>query len=553
MKRILSGMGTVAALACLFGACLFGACDAEVTTPCRTNADCEVGTCNTVNNECTDPPVGGGCAKNGDCEDGSICAGANGQSCVAVAQGNCTERFPADDTYRDDDAFYIGLTAPLSGADTFIGTSIADGARLAVDDFNANGGLRGERPIVLVLCDDQGDIETAKANGATLAGMGIQSLVGPVFSGQVLETADGVDGTVADNVLLISPSATNPAITGVRDASPRCVESCSADAACEAECPGLVWRTAASDDLQGKALSKYFASIEELVAMRGGVSRTNIEVAILSGAGAYGALLSDIVRTTLVFNDQPAVTQGSAFSAISYESEAGSFDTNAVDDVLAGSPDAIFLLGTSEVAQIVQYIEEGWAGPDADRPVYLIPDGGFTPELATVAAAFGAQGRIRGTVAGSSSVEFEAFAGEFRTSFTGGQSAPDVFGAAGAYDAIYLLVYSALALGDTPPTADALARGFGSLVVGESVSVGKADLGVAASILGEGGAVDLVGASGSLDFDLQSGDTPSDIQVLCIPSSASSATFFRSGAFYEDGNVVGPADPGTDGAFVCPF
>src|SRR3954468_14456336 len=50
----------------------------------------------------------------------------------------------------------VAVLAPLSGQSAFLGQALVDGAKLAVDERNARGGIKG-RQIRLQLVDDQND------------------------------------------------------------------------------------------------------------------------------------------------------------------------------------------------------------------------------------------------------------------------------------------------------------------------------------------------------------------------------------------------------------
>lgn len=570
----------LAALALPALAALGASCNLIVTadtTSCESDEDCvnfENNVCDTAQGVCVSANQ---CEANAECADDEVCRPAVPRRCEKIRQGKCTELYPDNDTFRDDNAMLVGVTVPLT-VEASTGISITNGAKLGVDQFNKDGGVEGVRPMVLIICDDAGEAQDAFENGQTLATIGVQAIIGPAFSGQTVQTAGTLEapGTVANDVLLISPSATSPLVTGIQDTSPACLESCSG-AACDS-CPGLVWRTSPSDEFQGAALSQYFeAQLEEVVKARGIVDpelpRDEITVYVLYKPDAYGDLLSEVIRTQLTFNGQPATTQqGVTFFRQNYEDVEPETDGIQPDPaVLAAAveaqPDAIFLIGTSEVAAIMRTIEADWIGPDADRPFYIFGDGGLGGAVAdavrgpTKIADPPAPGlpvieRVRGSIPGpASSATFNAFAGDYDVEFPAdatGQG-PNVFGAAGGYDIVFMLAYSSIAARGAPLTAETLARGFSALsdTSATEIEAGSSKIGQAASILSANeGTINFQGASGDLDFDITTGEAPSPIQIWCVPPSGDSGV--NSGAYYDGTAIVGASEPAA-GAFSCPF
>jgi branched-chain amino acid transport system substrate-binding protein len=547
---------------------------------CSSNDDCvnfDNHVCDTNEGVCISADT---CASNSECAADEVCRPAQPRRCEKLLQGNCQEVYPDNDTFRDDNAILIGVTAPLTVSDVGTGTSIVNGAKLGVDQFNKDGGVEGTRPLVLVICDDTGDTTPAAQNGQTLAKIGVPVIIGPAFSGQTLETAgtDQAPGTVANDVLLISPSATSPLVTGIDDTSPKCLDDCEG-AACDS-CPGLVWRTSPSDIIQGAGMSQYFTEeLEQRVRDRGGITRTgNIKVYVLYKPDPYGDLLSEVIRTQLIFNGESATTQQNEFFfRVEYaDADAATAgiqpDPAAIQAAIDADPDAIFIIGTGESAKIIKDIELGWSAsgkPEADRPYYFLGDGGLGGDTAAVARGEDTDPlvppvdpvrpvieRIRGSIPGPIlSSTFDAFRGDYNGKFPAdpetGHGAT-TFGASGAYDIVFMIAYSTIAARGAPITAEQLARGFASLSDTEATTIqaGSTSIGQAASILGDGGTINFEGASGSLDFDLSTGEAASPIQIWCIAPSGEAGE--NSGAYYDGTGLAGESEPAID-AFSCPF
>lgn len=136
--------------------------------------------------------------------------------------------------------------------------------------------------------------------------------------------------------------------------------------------------------------------------------------------------------------------------------------------------------------------------------------------------------------------------GTFESAYQGSFGAdPSAFGAAGAFDATYLVALSLTTLDGRTPTGALLSQGMGKLVRGESFPADFSKLARAFDVLRNGGTIDFAGASGKLDFDLSTGEAPSDIALWCV-SLEGKARFERSGVLYDavTGTIAGD--------FSCP-
>ena len=115
---------------------------------------------------------------------------------------------------RDQDAVPIGLIFPLSGRVAHFGNESRDGALLAIEEINAAGGLLG-RQLRAISEDDEGIAErTINAFTRLTTRDNVRFVVGSSTSGATL----GITNLAQQRgVLLISPSATNIAVTNAGD------------------------------------------------------------------------------------------------------------------------------------------------------------------------------------------------------------------------------------------------------------------------------------------------------------------------------------------------
>ena len=103
----------------------------------------------------------------------------------------------------------LGWAGPLSGGGAAVGQQSLNGARQAVDDLNAAGGLLGER-VALLAEDDAGDPKQAVSVANRLAGRGVRFVVGHQNSGASIPASTVY---AEEGVLQVSPASTSPQFT----------------------------------------------------------------------------------------------------------------------------------------------------------------------------------------------------------------------------------------------------------------------------------------------------------------------------------------------------
>ena len=129
------------------------------------------------------------------------------------------------------DVFKIGGIGPMTGDAAAYGEAVDNGAKLAVEEINKNGGINGKQ-VEFKTEDDQADAEKAVNAYNTLKDWGMQALMGTVTSAPCIAVADK---TAADNMFQITPSGS----------------------AVECAANPNVYRVCYSDPAQGTASAKY--------------------------------------------------------------------------------------------------------------------------------------------------------------------------------------------------------------------------------------------------------------------------------------------------------
>ena len=108
-------------------------------------------------------------------------------------------------------AFKLGGTGPLTGAAAIYGNACKNGAQIAVDEINAEG---GDIQFELNYQDDEGDAEKAVNAYNTLKDWGMQLSLGSVTSKPCEATAAE---TYSDRIFALTPSASSTGTTEGKD------------------------------------------------------------------------------------------------------------------------------------------------------------------------------------------------------------------------------------------------------------------------------------------------------------------------------------------------
>ena len=138
---------------------------------------------------------------------------------VCVGTAGCTK--------QDTTPIQIGFVAGLTGKAADLGIGGRNGAQLAIDAFNAAGGLNG-RPINLILKDDESSGERGKLVVGELVASKVTAIVGPMTSAVAAATAPIANDA---GILMMGGTVTTTALTGIDDQFFRVIGSTTAHSA----------------------------------------------------------------------------------------------------------------------------------------------------------------------------------------------------------------------------------------------------------------------------------------------------------------------------------
>jgi branched-chain amino acid transport system substrate-binding protein len=360
---------------------------------------------------------------------------------------------------------YIGYAMPSKSVKA---GSVKLAVMQALGEINEAGGVGG-RPIGLVVCDTLGEeVVAAEAVAELGAASPLSGVIGTGGSGTMIAAAPEA---IAAKKVLISPSATSPAISVLED-------------------DGYINRTAVSDAYQGVVLA--------LIARREQMD----EVFVVHLEGPWGEGLRD--EFVAAFEAEGGTWEALAFDSASLDAEAVA--TAARDS----GADAILLASFSEEgAAIVKAVHDiGWS------PRWLLTDGLKDTEMIS---ASGVPAQLEGAIGTSPAVpegeDYDRFHDAFVTRW--GEE-PLTFSAAG-YDGTMLIAIS-MALAADPDSGAAVGAQLANTSAGDPVRPGEWSR--VLELLAAGAtSVDYVGASGPVDLDA-SGDVLGKIEEWRITDGA---------------------------------
>jgi len=438
------------------------------------------------------------CALNEDCREafgrGWTC-GEEGYCSEAPIPGRCDSH--PEGILEDLPAFedHILLGNIFDFGDFF---GMQKSARLAVIQVNTRDGLFGT-PFGMIECtnaDDFGD-DGLDANAATEQMavymsdvLGIRAIVGPATSTRA-EIAYNASSPF--DTLHISPSATSPGLTSIDG-------STSTDAE-----PGLFWRTAPPDSLQGKviALEMVAADVER--------------VGVVAQVGAYGEGLAQVFQSEFDGDDR-----SSELATYTDVSELGSIAAS----YNGGEFDAVLVISSS-TGEIADFMNAAASLSGYDSKLIFLPDGAFDIQLVDESESLAEHlyPNVRGTVpATPAGLAFNTFVASYQSVY---DEDPTVLPfTAQAYDAGWLAITGTAwsSLQEDGITGTGAARGLRRISSGSEFNTGPNDWNNVKAAFADGDSVDLLGASGSLDFDSETGETAAPVNVWNLIEYGSSWT-----------------------------
>lgn len=379
------------------------------------------------------------------------------------------------------DTIKIGALMSLTGALAPYGPPIADGAKLAVKQINAAGGVLGKQ-LELVIRDTGTSPDIGRDAASKLVELDhVQAIVGALSSGVTI-AASSV--TIPAEVVLISPASSSPAIPALDDND-------------------YVFRTVVSDAVQGVVMGRL------------AIMLNYSKVSVIYVNNAYGKGLADVFTKTF------KSLGGTVPASVPYEENKASY-RGEVEKVTTGNPDAIFMVSypVDGNKQIVEAVEAGYQGK------FLFSDGmkgeGVAPGPACASAD--KPGPIEGAYGTIASAGFhtDQFDKDYATAF-GPSTVPYNYQ---AYDAVMLIALAMERAGAT--NGQAIRDNLRAVANGPGEKIYYNEWAKAVALLKAGKEVNYEGVSGVVDFK-DNGDVAGGITIWKIDKCQVVPVFTVSG------------------------
>jgi branched-chain amino acid transport system substrate-binding protein len=279
----------------------------------------------------------------------------------------------------------LGILGDLTGPIESLAPPIVAGAQLAFDHVNAQGGILGGGKIVSVTGDSACDPSVAGPAADKLVNTDqVAGIVGAFCTGATIgaATTAGIPG----GVVMISPSASAPAVTTVED-NDLLFRTTPSDAFQGVKLADLLYSKGITDVALTYVNNDYGKGLADVFAARfaelGGTVTVNISHE--DGKADYRAELGQLAGGGSENLVVLAYISGSGLTILQQANEAGNFTTYFGGDGMIGDA-----LAGANVPNFVATRAGAYAGASADTFVKLATDGGLDPAATYAPQAYDA-------------------------------------------------------------------------------------------------------------------------------------------------------------------
>ena len=272
--------------------------------------------------------------------------------------------------HSDEHAVKLGFLGGFTGPIESLAPGILQGAQLAADHISASGGLLGGKALELVTGDSTCIDATAAANAADrlINSENLPAIVGPNCSGATISAAN--NAAIPGGAVIISPSATSPAVSDVDDND-------------------LLFRTVPSDSYQGESMAK--------LLMAKGI--TTIAITYINND--YGKGFADaLVNSYTALGGNVAASEAHEDGKADYRAEIGSLASSGAEHL------AVLAYANGSGQTIIRQALEG-----GDFTKFIGGDGMLAQSLIDAIGAEALEGMIitsAGSVQGQGKDNFDA-------------------------------------------------------------------------------------------------------------------------------------------------
>lgn len=372
------------------------------------------------------------------------------------------------------------------------GMTQLQGARMAVEEINAAGGVLGKKLEVVAVQNENRNYPKAQAFINSLISEGARFIITSGGSGMTMKAAEI---TIPNKALLITGSSSSPKISDLAD-------------------DDLVWRTVPSDAFQGRIAAVYMDTLKVRTA------------GLIYIDNPYGNELAKTFRETFEKRRGKILATAKIPDMTSYQN----FDFKSlVDQVFSQKPQLIYIVSYGEEgAKIINTAKPHFTA--AYKPQLLGCDANYNNDF-----LYGAEQSLIEGMLGFVYIHpqnypnYEKFNKAFEeyqskaSNDAGEMSASSLASLLGAvstnsygatvYDAIYTLAYSMLKAKSTNPADVAKMMRLVANDNDGTTLINVGEFSKAAAIIAKGGNINYEGASGSLEFN-DTGDVTAGTYII---------------------------------------
>jgi ABC-type branched-subunit amino acid transport system substrate-binding protein len=350
----------------------------------------------------------------------------------------------------------IGMLFDYTGSLGEFGPNMETGAKLAIKQINAAGGVLG-KPVQLIKADAATNPQVATEAATRLVNVdGVQAIIGCLSSGVTIAVAEGV--AVPNKIVMISPASTSPGLSAVKDND-------------------FLFRTTLSDAAQGVVLADW------------AVEQGYKKVATFYTNNAYGKGLSD------QFVESFEAAGGTVTAAVSHEQQQTSY-LSELQKAVEGQPEVLVAISYPAEGQI--YLKE--AIENNLIKTFLFVDGTKSQDIIDTIGAAALEGTTGTSPSAPEKAELTAdFDAEYLAEY--GKEVPALPYIRESYDAVVAIALAAEAAQSTDPTKirDQLREVAGP--PGATIGTGAAGIVEAMTAIRAGTDIDFDGSANTDNWD----------------------------------------------------
>src|SRR3989441_7493760 len=407
-----------------------------------------------------------------------LCVG-NGLATRPVVATSTLQSAPAPATLSP--APRLGALVPLTGGLSAYGPGMANAVQLVGEQVNASGGLRGTNLSVYAE-DSQTDPNAAKAAASDLIqAKGVQAIVGDATASGTLAAFQVAQPA---GIVMMSPSASSPPIS-------------------TADTGDLLWRTTASDSLEGKAAASLaFANFSYR------------RVGGLAPGNPYGRAVG------ASFQENFTALGGTGLIVILY-TEYQPDHTAELTELFSTNPQAVFLVAFPPSGQVI--IQNWWANHAAWPTHWILNDGMEDQTTSDQLRSAGSNPTGFTGLAPSRSPNapgLDAYA-LYRSAYLARFGQQPTYYSENAYDAAFVLALAMYVANSTDPSQFRAALRYVANPPGVTILPGQRAEAIAALDAGQN--IDYWGAANRVDFD-RYGDTGTSYAIWLVNDTGAIGT-----------------------------